>query len=400
MARLLPKRWFAWMVGLAVLAGLVYAFLPRPVAADVARATRGPLRVTVDEEGKTRIRNRYVVAAPLAGRLLRVHLKAGNAVAAGDVLAVLEPTDPAFLDARAHAEVEARVKAAEKARERAATQLQRARAAETLCRSNFDRAKRMFAGRSLSEYDYEDFAAKHRTAQEDLKAAEFDVQIREFELEQARAALVRSRPRSPGGEENGRLEVRAPVSGRVLRVMQESETVVTPGLAVLEVGDPAELEIEIDVLSSDAVKIRTGAKAYLEHWGGEEPLVARVRYVEPAGFTKRSPLGVEEQRVWVIADFADPPEKRQTLGDAYRVEARIVVWEGADVLKVPAGALFRNGDGWAVFAVENGKARVRPVRVGHANGIESEILDGLAEGDSVIAHPGDKIKDGVAVAPR
>src|SRR5262249_55306777 len=286
------------------------------------------------------------------------------------------------------------------ARERAVTQNERARVAESLCRSNFERAKRMYTSRSISEYEYEDFSMKYRTALEDLRAAEFDVQIRDFELRLAKAALVRTRPRSPGGVENGRLDIRAPITGRVLRVTQESETVTTPGMPLLELGDLTDLEIEIDVLSSDAVKVRPGAKVILEHWGGDEPLVARVRHVERARFTKGSPLGVEEQRVWVIADFVDPPEKRQTLGDAYRVEARIVVWEGMDVLKVPAGSLFRHGDGWAVFVVEGGKARLRSVRIGHSNGIETEVLDGLTEGEAVVTHPGDKVMDGVTIVAR
>jgi HlyD family secretion protein len=399
------KRWARRLVlgaiGLGLLAALVYAFMPRPVAVDIARAGRGPLRVTVDEDGRTRIKDRYVVAAPLAGRLSRIRLKAGEPVEAGKTtIAVMEPTDPALLDARAHAEADARVKAAEKARERANTQLERARAAESLCRSNLERAKRMYASRSMSEHEFEDFSAKHRTGLEDLRAAEFDIQIRDYELDLARAALLRTRPTAAGGNENGRFYISSPIDGVVLRVLQESETVALPGLRLVELGDPKELEIEIDVLSADAVKVQKGARIYLEHWGGDEPLLARVRRVEPAGFTKISALGVEEQRVWIIADFDEPADKRKTLGDAYRVEARIVVWESADVLKIPAGALFRNGDGWAVFTVSDGKAMLRPVRVGHTNGIETEILDGLAVGDEVIVHPGDKVKDGVPVVPR
>ncbi len=399
------KRWvrriLLSLVGLGLLAALVYAFLPKPVAVDMAPAKRGALRVTVDEDGRTRIRDRYVVAAPLAGRLRRIDAKAGYEVVAGDtVLAIMEPTDPALLDARAHAEADARVKAAEKARERANTQLERARAADQLCRSNLDRAKRMYASRSISDHEYEEFAAKHRTTVEDLRAAEFDIQIRDYELDLARAALLRTRPTVAGGMQNGRFDIRSPISGYVLRVFQESETVTIPGMRLLEVGDPGELEIEIDVLSSDAVKIRKGAKIYLEHWGGDEPLIARVRQVEPAGFTKISALGVEEQRVWVIADFDDPPEKRKHLGDAYRVEARIVVWENPDVLKVPAGALFRHADGWAVFMVRDGHAKVQSVQVGHTNGVESEIISGLSADDQVVVHAGDKVKDGVAVVAR
>jgi HlyD family secretion protein len=398
------KRWVRRLVlalfGLGLLATLVYAFMPKPVDVDVARATRGALRVTVDEDGRTRIINRYVVAAPLAGLMQRIDLKPGREVKVGTSLAQIEPTDPALLDARAHAEADARVKAAEKARERATTQLERARAAEGLWRSNYERFKRMYATRSASEHDLEDYSMRHRTAMEDLRAAEFDIQIREYELDVARAALLRTRPTAAGGTENGRFDVAAPIAGQVLRVFQESQTVVTPGMRLMELGDPTQLEIEIDVLSSDAVKIQPGARVYLEHWGGKEPLLALVRYVEPAGFTKISALGVEEQLVWVIADFVDPPEKRPTLGDAYRVEARIVVWESPDVLKIPAGALFRHGEGWAVFAIADGRASLRTVEIGQSNGLETEVLGGLSEGTELIVHPGDKVKDGTRVVPR
>jgi HlyD family secretion protein len=186
--------------------------------------------------------------------------------------------------------------------------------------------------------------------------------------------------------------------GRVLRVLQQSSIVVTPGQQLLEVGDPADLEVEVDLLSSDAVKVAPGAKVFLEHWGGDEPLRGRVRLVEPAGFLKRSALGVEEQRVNVIIDLVDPPQKHATLGDAFRVEARIVVWEADGVLKVPAGALFRQGEDWAVFAVEDGRARLRRLQTGRSNGLETEIREGLAEGEKVILHPGDRIRSGTRVA--
>lgn len=399
------KRWIRKLLlllfGLAVLAVIVYAFLPQPVGADLTPVARGLLRVTVDEDGRTRIKERYVVSAPLAGQLQRIRLKVGDPVEAGKtLLALIEPPDPALLDARARSEAEARVKATEAARKRAASNLERARMGGEFAQSEHTRMRRMYASRSASHQEFEDAAHKERAALEDLRAAQFAVQIADYELELAQAALSRTRAGSPGNHEALHLELHSPIDGRVLRVPQESATAVTPGFRLLELGDASDLELEIDVLTSDAVKIRPGAKVLLEHWGGDAPLLARVRLIEPAAFLKISALGVEEQRVWVIADFVDPPAQRQTLGDGYRVEARIVIWEGTDVLKVPAGALFRHGDGWAVFGAAHGKAVLRPVRVGKNNGLEAEVLEGLAENDPVIVHPSDKIKDGVAVVPR
>jgi HlyD family secretion protein len=322
-------------------------------------------------------------------------------VAAGKtVLTVIEPCDPVLLDERARAEAEARVKANEATVKQASAKLERARAAHSMATTDRDRARRMIGAHSVSQQEYDTAMHNERTAGEELRAAQFAAQVAQFELELAKVALVRSRPRSPGDVEPWRVEVRSPVDGFVLRVQQESTTVVTPGMKLLELGDPTDLEAEIDVLSHDAVKVVPGAKAFLEHWGGEQPLMGRVRLVEPAGFLKVSALGVEEQRVNVIIDFVDPLEQRGRLGDAYRVEARIVVWEGEDVLKVPAGALFRKGDGWAVFVEAEGQAELRPVQVGHSSGLETEVLDGLTEGESVILHPGDKIKPGVAVTLR
>jgi HlyD family secretion protein len=399
--RLLLRRFVQALVALGVVALLAYAFWPQPVEVDLGRAVSGPLRVTVDERGKTRVRHRYVVSAPLSGQVLRIDWKPGHAVYAGkDVLAVLEPADPALLDDRARAEAEARVKAGKTAVTQANARLERARAAHRYQLSELERVRRLYAGRTASRQEFENAVQQERTAKEDLRAAGLGVRIAGFELDLARAALVRTRPRSPGEEGEWRVEVRAPITGRVLHVYQESAAVVTPGTKLLEVGDPTDLEVEVEVLSADAVKIRPGAKVLMEHWGGARPLAGHVRLVEPSGFLKVSALGVEEQRVYVIVDFDDPPARRPQLGDAYRVEARVVTWEGEKVLKVPAGTLFRRGDDWAVYVVREGKARLRGVRVGHGNGLETEVREGLAEGEEVILHPSDKVAEGVAVRAR
>jgi len=397
----LRRRLVQLAAALLVAGLLAYSFWPRPVDVDVARAARGPLHVTVDEDGKTRIKERYIVSAPLAGRLQRIALRPGDRVSAGRTpLAVIEPGDPALLDDRARAEAEARVKASEATRKQAVPKLERARVSHDLAVKELQRVRRMVVGRETTAQDVESAEHKERMAQEEVKTAQFALQIADFELDLARAALTRTRPTSSGDKENWRFEILSPVEGRVLRVFQESSAVVTPGQRLLEVGDPTDLEIEVDVLSSDAVKIAPGARAFLEHWGGDRPLLAQVRLVEPSGFMKLSALGVEEQRVNVILDFVDPPPKRARLGDAYRVEARIVVWSADDVLKVPAGALFRQGEDWAVFAVENGRAQLTRVQVGRSNSLETEITSGLEADATVILHPGDKIQPGGRVVPR
>jgi HlyD family secretion protein len=407
------KRWSARYfgyaaVGLLIVGFIVWAFLPGPVEADVASVTRGLLQVTVDHEGKTRVRERYVVSAPLTGRLARTHLHAGDAIQAGKtLLAVIEPRDPELLDVSARAQAEARVRAAEEElQKQSGPRQEEARSAYQKARTDLERSARLLQNRNISQEEYDVVVLRERTAAAALRAIEFAVRIAKFELDQARAALIRTRPASPGEQSDWLFEIRAPIDGRVLRIFQESAVVVTPGTRLLEVGDPIDLEVEVDVLSTDAVKVQQAlqaspdVKVLLEHWGGRDPLKGRVRLVEPSGFTKISALGVEEQRVWVILDFTDPPARWQALGDGYRVDARIIIWEGRDVLQVPAGALFRHQDGWAVFVVQGGRARLRPVQVGATNGLQTQILDGLAEGESVIVHPSDRIQSDIAIMAR
>jgi HlyD family secretion protein len=380
---------------------IAIALRPIPASVDIAQTVRGPLRVTVDEDGKTRIKDRYVVSAPLSGRLQRVLLRPGDPVQAGaTLLAVIEPKDPELLDAAARGQAEARVKAAEAARKQATAQLSRTKAEHGVAAADMTRIRSAFAKGGASRQEYDRAEGHELATAEAMRSAQFAVQVADFEWEQAKAALLRTRPRSAGEPDDMRFEIQSPIVGRVLRVFQESATVVSPGTQLLELGNVIDLEIVIDVLSADAVRVSPGARVWLEHWGGNEPLPARVRLIEPAAFTKISALGVEEQRVNVIADFDAPVERYSRLGDAYRVEARIVVWESDNVLKIPAGALFRRGDGWAVFGVRRGRAVLVPVRVGHSNGLETEILEGLNENDTLVIHPSDKVRDGVSVDPR
>ena len=414
------KNWlsksFFLLIAAAILAGIVYAFLPQPEVVDIAAVNRGDIQVTVDEDGKTRIREKYIVSAPLSGRLLRINMDPGDEVIGDEtLLATIEPRDPELLDARAIAQAEARVKTAEASLLRAAPILEESRIAQANAEAELARSRRARAGNAVTQSQLEEAETVYRRASQVMRAAKHAEEIAEFELEQAQAALIRSRPRSesetiqgngqttsPGGEhENGwTFTIRAPVSGRVLRVFQESAAVVTPGTSLLELGDPKDLEIEIDVLSSDAVKIEPGDLVRLEHWGGPKPLFGRVRLVEPAGFTKISTLGVEEQRVNVIVDLVDPPEARPALGDGFRVEARIIIDEAKDVLRIPASALFREQDKWAVFKVVDGRAARTEVEVGRSDGIQSEIHKGLAQGEQVVVHPSDRILDGTLVEQR
>jgi HlyD family secretion protein len=399
--KLIRQRMILLGLLLALVAGLVYAFLPRPVPVDGVTLSRGPLQVTVNEDGRTRIKERYVISTPLGGRLLRVELHPGDVVEAGKtLLTTIEPTDPELLDPRARAQAEARVKSADAVCKQAIALLERARTAWEFAQAELDRVKSLYRENTLSHQELDNAEQKERTTAAELKSAQFARQIADYELELVRAALLRTKPSDSQNLDSGQFPILSPISGRVLRVFQESSAVVLAGARLLELGDPTDLEVEVDVLSGDAVKIKPGAKVFLEHWGGDAPLRGRVRLVEPSGFLKISALGVEEQRVNVIVDFAEPVAKRPTLGDAFRIEARIVIWESDDVLKLPVGALFREGDDWAVFVVADGRTKLRRVKIGQRNDLEAEVTDGLSPNTKVIVHPSDKVRDGGSVRLR
>jgi HlyD family secretion protein len=426
--RNLGSKLFVLLVVAAIVAGLGYAFVPQPVDVDLARVERGNVQVTVDEDGKTRIREKYVVSAPLNGRILRISMDPGDQVKAGKtLLTMIEPRDPELLDARTVAQAEARVKAAEATLRQAGPNLEKARADQAYDEAELARAREAARSKAISRSELEGYEFNYRQASEELRAARIAEEIARFELQQAEAALMRSRPRAgestsdesasggaasesnpsavgvaadaTAGNGGWNFPIYSPIDGRVLRVFQESSAVVTPGTPLVELGDPDDLEVEIDVLSRDAVKIEEGDLVLLEHWGGNRPLKGRVRTVEPSAFTKISTLGVEEQRVYVIVDLIDPPEERETLGDGFRVEARIVIDEAENVLKVPTSALFRVGNESAIFKVVNNVVRQQNVMVGRQNGLEAEILAGLDEGDLVVLHPSDRVDEGVQVRP-
>jgi len=404
--RNIGSKLFVVLIAAIVGVGLGYAFWPQPVDVDLAEVTRGPLQVTVDEDGKTRIREKYVVSAPLVGRLLRINMDAGDPVEAGKtLLATIEPRDPELLDTRTIAQAEARVKAAEAALKKMEPVTEQARAAQAYAEAELARARK--AGSAVSKSELENAEYEYRRTSEEQRSMRIQEEIARFELEQAQAALLRTRPRDdppgngpPNGNGGWNFTIYSPINGKVLRVLQESAAVVNAGTSLLELGDPRDLEAEIDVLSRDAVKIQPGAKVWFEHWGGDRDLQGRVRLVEPSGFTKISTLGVEEQRVNVIVDFVDPPEERTTLGDGFRVEARIVIDEAEDVVKVPTSALFRVGKDSAVFKVAGDAVEQVIVKIGRQNGLEAEVLAGLDPGDRVVIHPSDQVESGVRVRQR
>ena len=378
------RAWLPW-VGAALVVGLIVAGLwPKPLPVEMAAASIGTLRATVNEEGKTRIKNRYVVSAPVGGQLRRIPFKAGAEIKTGDTVAVIDPLAPVMLDARTRAAAEAR-------RDTAAANLDRAKVQHRFALSELRRSEKLAADNTLSTQELETAQWREMTAAREKTAAESSLRQAEVELaEFAGASSASSAARVP-------VEVTAPTSGRVLRLFEESSRAVTTGAPLIEIGDPADLEVVIETLSRDGASISPGTRVLLEHWGGEPALEARVRFVEPAAFTKVSALGVEEQRVNVVADIVTPVEHRGSLGDNFRVEARIVVWETDGILKVPSGALFRRGSEWAVFVVADGRAHLRPVQVGRTSGTETQVLNGLKEGDEVILYPGDRIQPGQRV---
>ncbi|NNL65596.1 MAG: HlyD family efflux transporter periplasmic adaptor subunit [Myxococcales bacterium] len=391
--------WGTLAIGL--LAGLVYAFLPRAVPVDLVTAARGPLVVTLDEEGTTRVRDVFVVSAPVAGRARRIGMEVGDVVIAGETeVAEIEPVDPALLDIRSETEAQAAVRAAESARVRAESEVERARAELDFAEAELQRQQGLRDRGASSVRDLDAADREQRTSRAALATARASLQTAIFELDRARARLVSSPADHDDHDECACIPIRAPVSGRVLRVLHKSEGVVHAGEALIEIGDPSELEIVVDLLSADAVKVEVGMTALIEEWGGGETLQGRVRRVEPYGFTKVSALGIEEQRVNVILDLVDSSERWQRLGHGYRVEARIVVWESGDVLKLPLSAPFRDAERWAVFVEEGGRARLRPIERGRHTGLEVEVRSGLEVGERVVRYPSDRVADGVRITAR
>lgn len=400
-ARARVARRVALGVGSAgAVALVVWAMRPKPLPVELAPVTRGAMVVTVNEDGTTRIKDRYVVSAPLLANVARIELSPGDAVKKGLVLARLLPIEAPLLDTRSRSGAESRVLAASAAERQAHTGIERAKVALELAQKDHERVLALAQKNAIPAVEVERSEYALRSRREDVASAQLGATVADHELEVASSALRRTtaaktaKPGAPSGGEQ--FEVTSPSDGLVLRVLHK-EGVAQPGAPLLEVGDPAALEIVVDILTADAVHVRPGAKVRLERWGGENALAGHVKSVEPSAFVKLSAMGVEESRVNAVIDLDEPRERWRGLGDGYRLEARIVVWDTADCVKAPEGALFRRDDGWATFVVKAGVAELRRVKLGRRNGDVAEVVEGLTEGDTVVLHPSEKVTEGARV---
>jgi len=378
--------------GAAVVALVAWTLRPTPVVVDLVPAVEGPLELTVRDEGETRVRDRYIVTAPVPGYLARLSLQEGQAVEAGTEIAHLSVLP---LDERARAQAAATLEGARDTQRTAAAMVVQARAALAQAKRDAARAATLVGAGAAAREALEQAELSAALREKELEAADFRAQSAAHDVETARAALLtedgEGRPRARD------MVIRSPAAGKVLRIPEESARVVAAGEPLVEIGDPLRLEITSDLVSTDAVKVRPGQSMVIEGWGGEHPLRGRVRLVEPSGFTKVSALGVEEQRVNVVGDLLEPAE---WLGDRYRVQVRIVIWQADRVLKVPWSAIVREGNGWRVFVADGDRARARDVTVGRQGEFEVQILDGLQAGDLVVRHPTDQIVDGARLRAR
>ena len=396
------KRSILGAIALAVIGAFIYALSPKPVLVDTILISRGSLTVTVDEEGETRIREIYVVSSPNDGRVLRSPREIGDFVIKDKtLLAIIEPGDPSFLDIRTRRELEATVAVAEASVILTESEIDRAESELEFAQSDLKRAKSLAQRGTISERTLEKAALNVQTRQSSLAQARANLILRHRQLDSAKARLIGPEQKKTKQTDGSCcVEVHAPVDGRVLRIDKESEQIVKAGEPLLRIGDPKDLEIVVDLLSTDAVKVKTGAEATIEGWGGPKLLKAKVRRIDPAGFTKVSALGIEEQRVSTILDLTSAKEELPALGHDFRVFVRITVWSADDVLKVPLGALFRQANEWALFKVVNGVAHLTPVKIGQRNTHMAEIIDGLEAGSRVILHPSDRVSDGSDVEER
>ena len=381
-----------------ILLALLYGFWPKPVPVNTGKVTSGPLRETVEDEGRTQVIDRYIVSSPVTGFALRVKLDSGDVVKKGDPITEIEPLRPDILDPRSRAEAEARVEAGDALLNASREKMQAAKAEADYAASELGRMEKLHESGLVSMDKLDRAVAISRQSTAILRSAQFEIDVALFEKEAALTALRFSSDEWPSGY-SGKVIINSPINGMVLKVTHRSEGVVREGVPIIEIGDPNALEVVVDVLSADAVRITQGTPVFFHRWGGESPLEGRVRVVEPAGFTKISALGVEEQRVLVISDIISSQDIWGRLGDGYRVEASFVIWEG-DVLQTPANSLFRVDGDWAVFVMEGGNAHRRMVKIDHRNGLMAEIVSGLSEGEEVITHPDSSIEDGTPVRLR
>jgi len=409
----MPAKWTKRVIGAAAAAaiagGLAWFAWPQPVLVDLATVAKGPIEVTADDDGKTHVRHVYTVSAPIAGKVLRIShplgdrgpsLHVGDEVVANEtVVALMQPTLPGFIDVRSRDQLQAEVLAADAAIQQQEAEVQRIEAALDFSRTEFQRAQTLLRTQSTSAQAFDKAKFEVATSEAALASAKAQVDMRRAVRTSLAARLMDPANASPSAEPTCCVRVLAPASGRVLRIIQDSEATVLPGAPLVDIGDPLDLEVVADLLSTDAVQIKVGAPVRIDGWGGQ-PIKGKVVRVDPAGFLKVSALGIEEQRVRVTIDLSDPPETWSSLGHDYRVVVHVTTWNAGEALSVPVSALFRKGDQWAVFADESGHAKTVPVTIGHRNNRMAEVLSGLAAGDRIVLHPSDRVTDGSRLTKR
>jgi len=395
----LRRKLFIISIILIVVILLVYGFLPGAQQIDLITVVRGPLRITIEEEGRTRLKERFTISAPTAGYMRRINDKVGDPVKNGQIVATLEPLPSQALDPRSRATAEAAVSSAEASLKAVAERERVTMADAGYIEKRLERLKALFAKGSISKDQFDQIDSEAQKVRALQRSTAAEVNVAKSELERAKITLQNFTAIKRNGKQEA-IQVVSPVDGVVYKIYHESEGAVNMGEPLMDVGNTGNLEVRVEVLSSDAVKIRQGTEVLFKRWGNDEPLTGRVQRVEPAGFTKVSSLGVEEQRVLVIVDITSPPEKWRALGDGYRMEAHFIIWEGKNILQVPASAIFRLGSKWAVFVEEKGKARRRVVEIGQRNGLAAEILSGLKENEMVVVYPDDSINEGTKIRQR
>jgi len=392
MINLLRKHPVITFTAVLIIALLIYGFWPQAILVEAVKASKAPMTITIEEEGRTRVIDRYLIAAPVSGVTCRVDLDVGDEVTQGQTLLTITPLDSEVLDPRSRAQAQARLAAAQSALQAASEQANAAAQASKLATLELNRYEPLLNKGTISRDQYDRALNDANTTAAQKRSADFRVDVARYELEAARAVLEHG-SQIEKDESVERILVRSPINGRILKINRQCEGPVNIGEALLEVGDPTALEIEVDVLSADAVKILPGMPVRFERWGGAQPLKGIVRTVEPTGFTKTSALGVEEQRVLIISDLTSPAEQWQQLGDGYRVEANFIIWHEEDVLQIPASSLFRHNEQWAVYKIENNEARLQTVQIGKHNGLAAQVLQGLNIGDQLIDHPGNEVEN-------
>lgn len=394
------KRVVWILVGGILLIGLAWFAWPQPVPVDLAAVTRDSMEVTVDDEAKSRVKDIYTVSAPVVGKVLRNPTEVGDLVIADEtIVAVMQSTRPSFLDIRSREELQAALAAAKAAETLADHEVHRITASLDYYRNELQRLEKLKVGETISAKALDEARFNVETNEAALGSAKAQLEVRRNERASIAARLANPSEADPEDDSSCCIRLRAPVTGRVLAIFQESENVVQSGTPLVDIGDPRDLEVVAQLLSTDAVQIKEGASVRIDGWGGP-PLRGRVTRIEPAGFLKVSALGIEEQRVRTTIDFVDPPDAWSSLGHDYRVIVHVTVWKGDSVLTIPVGALFRTGEDWAVFTVKDGRAQTTIVKIDHRNARSAEVVSGLSEGDHVILHPSDRIADGVAVEKR